>query len=106
MFALSRTTLIAGCVTAAVSGCSVITPPPVLPPHEVAQPSPEGTTTVSLVGGLGGGIWTDGGYGLELRVAHAPIVSLARLCHHDAAATRPGQVLGNPRRVGSVESPS
>lgn len=56
-------------VLAAAPACSVVTPPPVLPAHEVAQPLAEGTTTVSLVGGIGGGLWIDSFYGLELRVA-------------------------------------
>jgi hypothetical protein len=50
--------------------CNVVAPPPIVAAHSLAQPNPEGTTTVSLVAGLGGGIFIEDGLGVELRVAH------------------------------------
>jgi hypothetical protein len=52
------------------AGCSVVTPPPVMPSHDLAQPLPEGTTTISLVLGYALGVWIDDGGGALLRVGH------------------------------------
>lgn len=57
-------------VGAVVAGCSVVTPPPIVPAHDIAAAKPEGTTSVTMIVGFGGGVFIDGGYGFELRVTH------------------------------------
>jgi hypothetical protein len=66
-----RTTSAAACAVAlALAGCSVVAPPPLVVAHAPAQPNPEGTLVVSLVGGLAGGIFVDDGLGAELRAGY------------------------------------
>jgi hypothetical protein len=67
--------LVSGCIGAAlasivVAGCAVVSPPPVTAAHALSMPDAEGTTTVSLLVGLGGGLWIDSGHGVEVRLAH------------------------------------
>lgn len=53
-----------------LAGCSVVAPPPGTPAHDLAQAKPEGTTSISLVGGWAFGVWMDDGFGGALRVGH------------------------------------
>jgi len=51
------------------SGCSVITPPPMVAKHTTAVPSPVGSTEATLVGFHGGGLFIDDMAGGEMRGA-------------------------------------
>jgi len=57
-------------VLMAVTGCSVVTPPPLVAGHDLAQPKPEGTTSVTFVAGISTGAFVDTGKGFMVRLAH------------------------------------
>jgi len=57
-------------VLMAVTGCSVVTPPPLVAAHDLAQPKPEGTTSVTFVAGISSGAFVDTGKGFMVRLAH------------------------------------
>jgi hypothetical protein len=54
----------------ALTGCSVVTPPPLVAAHDLAQPKPEGTTSVTFVAGIASGAFVDTGKGFLVRIAH------------------------------------
>jgi len=49
-------------------GCSVVSPPPLMPHLAGTAPNEPGDMRILLVAGLGAGVWLDGGFGAELRV--------------------------------------
>jgi hypothetical protein len=53
-----------------LAGCSVITPPPMAPRYAPPAPVPEGAASAMLIVGVGGGVFIDSGWGLELRGAY------------------------------------
>jgi len=53
-----------------MAGCTVVTPPPLVPAHGISAPLEKGTTSVSLVVGIGGGVFVDDGFGFAVRVTN------------------------------------
>lgn len=63
-----KTLLLTGALAALSLGCSVISPPPLVPQLAGTAPNTPGDVRILLTLGLGGGVWVDGGFGGELRV--------------------------------------
>lgn len=52
-----------------LAGCSVLSPPPLMARHDSPRQAREGDVRVLLLVGVGGGVWTDPGFGVALRAS-------------------------------------
>ena len=78
----------------ALAGCTVLSPPPMIPAHEAAQPLPEGSVSVTLIGALGGGVFLDDSLGMALQIGY-----------QSRADTAVGVNLGVGRRFDERDKP-